>query len=267
MANKTRIYGEEVIKEIVHRYLEDTNSSGDIEYSSIRDFSLELWKSQDSIFTEKLYYQLVNSTTGETSEKIYKNIKLSDDFWRKPQYQGRQIVDQTNQLLSKTVAKSTKRQVNININVDSILETYYDNKTQLSIQLKPLEEYLRVSLQNEEKLEEKLKNKDSLITELKSNIVELEQDKERLQTALYQMFEYSASKGGPLENQLNTGKGKTKRVEQALREAFSGDPSAFYSRFKASAGQKQKEDSNVANMEQYIKNKEEKKYEDEFDFG
>lgn len=267
MANKTRIYGDEVIQEILHRYIETYDITGDIEYSSVRDYAFQLWKEKDPIFTDKLYYQLVDKKTGEVSERIYKNIKLSDDFWRKPQYQGRQKIDAINDLLSKTVAKTKKKQVSIP-NVDFVIEKFKNNINQLRLNLKPLEAQLKISIENENRLEEKVEQLETQIKKLKLEKVKLTQQNNSLQDALYKMFEYSASKEVPLENQLNTGKGKTKRVEQALKEAFGDDPSSFYLHFKTS--KTNKKEIIVTDIEKYKEKKVVKStvpsYEDEYDF-
>ncbi|MCU9599901.1 hypothetical protein [Pallidibacillus thermolactis] len=267
MANKSRVYGDEVIQEIIHRYIETYDITGEIEYSSVRDFAFQLWKENDPIFSEKLYYRLVDNKTGEVSDKIYKNIKLSDDFWRKPQYQGRQKIDAANDILSKTVAKTENRQVNIP-NVDFVLEKYKNNLNQLRLNLKPLEEQLKNSIAIEDKLEKKVQQLEEQIQKLKAEKVKLTQQNRSLQDALYKMFEYSASSDVPLENQLNTGKGKTKRVAQALREAFADDPNEFYLHFKSKNNDKK--EGIVSNIDKYKKQKVAKlnvpKYEDEYDF-
>lgn len=267
MANKTRVYCEEAIQEIIHRYIETYDITGDIDYSSVRDYAFQLWKEKDPIFTDKLYYQLIDQKTGEVSQKIYKNIKLSDDFWRKPQYQGRQKIDAVNDLLSKTVAKTKKRQVNIP-NVDFVIEKFKNNINQLRLNLKPLEEQLKISIENEDRLEKKNEQLEEQIKKVKLEKVKLTQQNNSLQDALYKMFEYSASKEVPLENQLNTGKGKTKRVEQALKEAFGDDPSDFYLHFSTSKNSKK--EVFVTDIERYKENKGTKStvsnYEDEYDF-
>lgn len=268
MANKQRVYAEEVIDEIIYRYIVENDITGDIEYSSVRDFALELRKNNDSIFTEKLYYRLLDKTTGKVSEKIIKNIELKDDFWRKPQYQGRQKIDAANELLSKTVAKTKKRQVYIP-NVDFILETHKNNINQLRIHLKPLEEQLKISIKNEETLEDKIDKLEDQINELKSEKIALRSQNDKYQTALYKMFEYSVSREVPLENQLNTGKGKTPRVEQALREAFSGDLTAFYLKFKTALDTKGNQNK-VSDIDMFRNKKETEaavlSYEEEYDF-
>ncbi|MFE4039630.1 hypothetical protein [Priestia sp. YIM B13489] len=268
MANKSRLYGKEVIQEIIHRYLEENDIKGEIEYSNVRDYAFNLREENDPIFTRKMYYQLVNQATGEISEKIYKNIKLSDDFWRKKQYQGRQLIDEVNELMSKTVAATKKRQVFIP-NIDFILETHKNNFSQLKLQLKPLEEQLKTSIKNEEILENKIEKLQQEIQKLKLKNNEVLNQNSKLQDSLYKMFEYSVSKDTPLENQLNTGKGKTKRVEQALKEAFCDDPTAFYLKFKNSTPLIEN-DELVSNIESYRAKKNDTRklptYDDEYDF-
>lgn len=254
MANKSRIYGDEVIQEIIYLYTETNNVNGEIEYSSVRDFALELWSKKDPIFTEKMYYQLVDSATGETSEKIYKNIKLSDDFWRKPQYQGRQKIDATNALLSNTAAKPKKRQTYIP-NTDFLIETNKGNLSQLKLQLKPLEEQVRSSYKLIDKLEGKIAELEEQITSLKKDKASLKKQNDDLQDALYKFFELSAASDVALKNQLNTGIGRMKQVETALRTAFGGDPSVFYHRFEERRNKMTRGNSNVADIKEFIDSK------------
>ncbi|AVV57016.1 hypothetical protein C7121_13320 [Paenibacillus glucanolyticus] len=264
MANKTRMYAKEVIQEIISLYLDENKINGEIEYSNVRDFAFELYNKKHPIFTEKLYYQLVDSSTGELSEETYKNIKLSDDFWRKPQYQGRQMIDEANKLLSKTAAKPSKRQF-INPNTDYLVETNKSNIPQLKLQLKPLEEQLRSYTLLIEKLEKKISELEIVIISLKEENLELKKKNDALQDSLHKFFEWSAASEIPLKNQLNTGKGRMKHVEAALRTAFSGDPSSFFSRFDKERNSVQ---SNVSSIQEFVKKKEPVKtgYSEIYDF-
>ncbi len=254
MANKLRIYGDEVIQKIIYLYIEANNVNGEIEYSGVRDFALDLWNKKDPLFTEEMYYQLVDRATGETSEKIYRNIKLSDDFWRKPQYQGRQKIDAINALLSKTAAKPKKRQTYIP-NVDFLIETNKGNLAQLKLQLKPLEEQVRSSYALIDKLERKIAELEEQITSIKNDKASLKKQNDDLQDALHKFFELSAASDVPLKNQLNTGTGRMNQVEAALRTAFSGDPSAFYHRFEERRSKITNGKSNVAEIKEMIDKK------------
>ncbi|MFC3767673.1 hypothetical protein [Paenibacillus sp. GCM10012303] len=252
MANKTRMYAKDVIQEIISLYLDEYKINGEIEYSNVRDFALELYNKKHPIFTEKLYYQLVDSSTGELSEKTYKNIKLSDDFWRKPQYQGRQMIDEANKLLSKTAAKPSKRQLIIP-NTDYLVETNKSNIHQLKLQLKPLEEQLRSHIRLIEKLERQISELERLTSSLKEEKLDLKKKNDALQDSLHKFFEWSAASDIPFKNQLNTGKGRMKHVEAALRTAFSGDPSSFFSRIDNERNSAQ---SNISSIQQFVNKKE-----------
>ncbi|MGE7024459.1 hypothetical protein [Solibacillus cecembensis] len=263
MANKSRLYGEDVIKEIIYRYIDENNIAGEIEYSNVRDFALKLWENKDHLFTQKMYYQLIDKNTGETSDKIYKNIKLSDDFWRKPQYQGRQQIDAFNDVLSKTVARTSKREFYIP-NVEFVIDKFKHNITQLKLNLKPLEAQLKKSILQEEKLENRIKNLIEDNSNLKNQKNDLYIQNQKLQDALYKMFEYSASRDIPLENQLNTGKGRTKRVEEALKDVFGDNISSFYLNFKENTHTNNQ--SNIKDFNTFKENKAIKSYDDEYDF-
>jgi hypothetical protein len=265
LANKTRVFGIEVIQKIISLYLEETKINGEIEYSSVRDFALELHSKHHTIFTEELYYQLVDYSTGELSkEKVYKNIKLSDDFWRKPQYQGRQLIDETNMLLSKTASKPSKRQFIIP-NIDYLVETNKTNLPLLKLQLKPLEEQLKSNLKHIEKLEGKIIDLQNIIFTLKGGNLDLQKKNDALQELLHQFFELSASSDIPLKNQLNIGKGRMSHIENALKVAFSGDPSSFFSKFD---NKRLKEQTNVSSLQQFVQKKEasSKGYSEVYDF-
>lgn len=260
------MYGKEVIQEIVSLYLNENKINGEIEYSHVRDFSLELYNKKHPIFTEKLYYQLLDSTTGNLSKEVYKNMKLSDDFWRKPQYQGRQIIDETNKLLSKTAAKPSKPQ-SIIPNTDYLVETHKSNIALLKLQLKPLEEQLRSKINLIEKINRKVTELETVISSLKDEKIKLKQNNDALQNALYKIFEWSASSETTLKNQLNTGVGKMKHVEAALRTAFSGDPSMFFHNFESKRTTENKI-SNVSSIHEFSEKKSTSKtgYSDIYDF-
>lgn len=246
--------------------MDENKINGEIEYSNVRDFALELYNKKHPIFTEKLYYQLVDSSTGELSDKIYKNIKLSDDFWRKPQYQGRQMIDEANKLLSKTAAKPSKRQ-SIIPNTDFLVETNKSNIPQLKLQLKPLEEQLRSNIRLIEKLEGKIRELETVISSLKEEKLDLKKKIDALQDSLHKFFEWSAASDIPLKNQLNTGKGRMKHVEAALKAAFSGDPSSFFHKFN-SKETIDNERSNVSSLHAFLEKKDsvKKEYSDVYDF-
>lgn len=263
MANKSRLYSEDVIKEIIYRYIDENNITGEIEYSNVRDFALNLWETKDPIFTQRMFYQLIDKNTGEISDKIYKNIRLSDDFWRKSQYQGRQLIDAFNDVLSKTVAKTSKRELHIP-NVEFVIEKYKHNITQLKLNLKPLETQLKKFILQEEKLVNRIENLIEENNKLKKEKNDISLQNQKLQDALYKMFEYSASKDVPLENQLNTGNGRTKRVEQALKDIFGDNISSFYLNFKER--KKITKNTVIKDFNEFKVNKNIQNYEEEYDF-
>jgi hypothetical protein len=265
MANKVRVIGEGVLDEIIYRYLETESEAGEIAYSSIRDFALALRLNNDPIFTERMYYQLKDSITGELSEKIYKNIKLSDDFWRKPEYQGRQKVDKRNRLLANTVAKATKNEI-YQPNVAFIIESNKYNTEQLKKQLMPLEGALNSSY-------EKIKKLEKIIIELEAELSQKKQEKndlklwnDKLQDALFKFFEFSAYDDIPLSNQVSTGKGRTNLVEATLKEAFNGDPRPFYTRFNNKNISKDSKITNINDVREHKNLTPSSTFADEYDF-
>ncbi|MFC3749288.1 hypothetical protein [Paenibacillus sp. GCM10012306] len=265
MANKTRIYGEEIIDEIIHRYIALNNITGEIEYSGVRDFAFHLWNIKDPLFTNKMYYQLIDPKTDELpKKKIYKNIKLSDDFWRKPQYQGRQRIDAVNNLLSETVSKANTVEQHIP-KIDTIIEMHKNSPTLLKMHLNRFEKLIKSCLSREKKLEEKVEELLGNISEIKKEKKRIEKQNQALQDTLFKLFEYSYSRDVPLENQLNTGKGRSNIVERALRDTFSGDPSSFYSLFNNNS----KKTLSIASLDEYRSKQTNIKvssYEKEYDF-
>ncbi len=267
MANKTRIYSKEVIQEIISLYLGQNKIDGEIQYSSMRDFAFELYKNKHDTFTKKMYFQLLDSSTGKLSEKIYKNIKLSDDFWRKPQYQGRQMIDETNNLLSKTASKPRNRQTVIP-NIDFLVDKTALNIPQLKLQLKPLEQQLRSNLDLIDKLEYKIHELETVIASLKEEKMSFKIQNEALQDSLYIFFELSALSDIPLKSQMNTDIGKTKLVEKTLKNAFSGDPSMFYQKFENNRNIIDQSMTNSSSLKEFLEKKKAKevKYHDVYDF-
>ncbi|MCW3792639.1 cell division protein ZapB [Paenibacillus sp. LS1] len=267
MANKTRVYNKEAIQEIISLYLHQNKIDGEIQYSSIRDFAFELYKNKHYIFTDKMYFQLLDSSTGNLSEKIYKYIKLSDDFWRKPQYQGRQIIDETNDLLSKTASKPRNRQTVIP-NTDFLVDDNISNLPQLKLQLKPLEQQLKSNLDLIDKLEGKISELETVIASLKEDKRNLKVQNKALQDSLYIFFELSALSDIPLKNQMNTGIGKMKLVDETLKKAFSGNPNIFYQKYENNRNTIDQDITNTSSLKEFLEKREAKvvKYHDVYNF-
>ena len=108
------------------------------------------------------------------------------------------------------------------VNVQDVINKYGSSGDIEKLQtfLVPLEKQIRSLVKEVSDLTQKDAKNQEIINS-KDEIIKSEKEKnEKLQTLLLQLFSYSSS-GIVLDNLLNTGSTKTKKVENALKNAFS----------------------------------------------
>lgn len=136
-------------------------------------------------------------------------------------------------------------------NVVDAVHKFHGDKDMLIKHLKPLETELTRSIEIERKQKIKTEEYQEKYEKEKLKRMEAEERSMKLQDALFKMFRYSASDDTPLENQLRTGKTKTKRVMNALEKIFNS-PMEFYELFE----EKRKiQSTKVVSMEDSMRNK------------
>ncbi|MFD1036928.1 hypothetical protein ACFQ3N_00600 [Virgibacillus byunsanensis] len=223
---KPKEYSKETIYNMIHQYKEETGIIGKVKYLDMYRYN----------------HQLYNS--GKCTERY------SEDFWRKKGRPGREAIDVANQLASQKLRTSYNEEVVVPNVVDAV-HKFHGDKDMLIKHLKPLEAELTKSIERERKQKIKMEEYQDKYEKEKAKRKEAEELSMSLQDALFKMFRYSASDEVPLENQLKTGKTKTKRVMNALENIFNS-PTEFYNMFE----EKRKiQNTKVVSMEDSIRNK------------
>jgi len=192
---KQKIYPQKEIDSILDLYIEEEDVYGKIEYLKVHRFALNLYENQ------KIPY------------------KLSEDYWRKPNRQGRMTIDNYNNVIVDNVLASNKREITI-VNVEDAVLKNKGNLDILISTLKTNEEQLRICIEKENELELKVKKLENALQEEKQKNKILEEKSDILQTTLFQFFEYGTSTDVPIINLLNSGKTKHKRVKNAFDKIF-----------------------------------------------
>ncbi|WP_375089157.1 hypothetical protein ACDZ29_25570 [Peribacillus sp. RS7] len=206
MGRNRDIYPEQIIKNIILKCAEDEAIVGEIPYSQVRDFAY------------KLFYD------GKLPKDIFRK-KLSDDFWRKKDRQGCQILKEINDARMDSVKEGKELMiVKTEREVNNLFIGQLKDKKRLIQRLK-INEYAASKLNEEKKI---LKNKIKKI-EVDMDLLIKEKEKlkvknQELQLLLFQFMEYSKKKGFPVENIYNTGKTRTEPVSGILRSVFSSNP-------------------------------------------
>ncbi|MGG0475533.1 hypothetical protein ABEY96_25475 [Priestia aryabhattai] len=201
MSRKAKL-NEEQVKEIIFLFKTKKNGAGLISYRDIYLFNKELVKNKKF------------------------PVAMGEDFWRKKGRLGRQYIDEANKVLSNQLITLEEKEITIP-NVTDLTHKYYNNKEKLISYLIPLERQLYSSIEKELHLKKKVTDMKMDVENKKEKIKELENKVTNLQDTLFKMLRYSNDKDIPIKDQLNMGKGKTKRVQKALEDIFNA-PTEFY---------------------------------------
>ncbi|OXM83684.1 hypothetical protein [Paenibacillus rigui] len=156
----------------------------------------------------------------------YLKRKLSDDYWRKPNRQGKQLVDKVNAFTEEHLpAIGTSESNEILINTEDAVNRLFSgsakDKNQLINTLRINEMKAKQFFSRLSRIEKELQNEREQKLYWKNRF-------ERIQTIIFQLMEYSASKDFPIENIMNTGRTRTKPVTNILESVFSNDPTISY---------------------------------------
>ncbi|MBP1970507.1 hypothetical protein J2Z83_002628 [Virgibacillus natechei] len=162
----------------------------------------------------------------------YKNglfpYKLSHDYWKRSYRRGRQLIDEFNTVKKRSYQISELDNIDI-VDVQDLIDKYANNPEELSKYLVPMEKQLRALLDVIQEKDIKIVNLTSAKQKNNDSLSKEKAKSDKLQTLLYQLFSYSGS-GFKLDNLLNTGTSRTKRVENAFEKAFD-DPTEFLELF------------------------------------
>lgn len=221
---KTKTYPINEIEEIVQRYIIEENSIGFIKYSKVNAFSNKLFES------------------GELKHK------LSEDFWRKKNRQGCQVIDSINELYVNTLNKSKTIEYvdNNNITIINTEELVEEMLKQPKIDKRLLINKLKI---NEGYAKKFLKANKVIVKlqgtnlELESKLKQKEETIEVLESALFSFFNKSRT-DEILVDLLNTGKTRSKLVDYFFEKMFNS-PKDAYDKLKIYKTSQQQNDDKI----------------------
>ncbi|MEB1808989.1 MAG: hypothetical protein LPK26_17160 [Bacillaceae bacterium] len=203
---KRKEYPKEEIEEIVYRFTQEEKLTGWIKYSEVYRFS------------KKLYEK------GEIS------YKLSEDFWRREDRQGRKAIDRANKAYETTITNNKTTVTDTFVDTEECVNKYFtgkpSDKKRLTQALKLNEKKAKDSNKHLSKIED-LKQE---IANQKDKIKELEALIEQQENVLFSWFNASHKSDVPLINLITTGKSRHPIVDYFFETAFSS-PEKGYEKF------------------------------------
>jgi hypothetical protein len=200
---KTKLYDEKEIRNIVYRYIQEEKVTGMITYSEMYRFA-------------KILYE-----KGEIS------YKLSDEFWRRPNRQGRMIVDETNESYKVTIQGKKVEQTEVFVDTEECVNKFYSGKASDKKRLIQALKLNEKKAKESSKYLEKIDKMKQEIVEQKERVKELEMLVEQQQSILFSWFNASHKSDVPLINLLTTGKSRHPIVDLFFETAFSNKEEAY----------------------------------------
>lgn len=193
---KERVYSEKELTNIIYKFKEKHNHVGIIKYLDVHKYSEELYN----------------------REVI--NIKLSEDFWRKSNRQGRILIDKINELYLSTLRVENENNTKF-IETEYVINQYNNlspkDKKEIIQKLKINE----VNARKTESLNKKLEMKESENRNLIEKISIKDEQISSYQRILFSWLAASYASNNVLLNMINTGKNKDPMIEHSFNELFS----------------------------------------------
>lgn len=206
MGRKKSIYDKEFILNIIYDCIQSNHITGIVKNSEVYKHALDLY----------------------SEGKI--DIKLSDDYWRKPERQGTQILAEVNYQRINDTSKEIK--ITQVLNTEDVVEEYFEgsavSKKKLINKLRFNENRAKSEIMQNDKLTNKMGTLIHEVSSLKEQLADNKQKADTLETVLFQFMDYSQSQGNNMTNLMNTGKTRTKPVEKMLESLFSEHPDTAY---------------------------------------
>lgn len=225
---KPDIHPQAEIENLVKRYIEEKQPIGKIKYKEVYLFVKELYISRET------------------------DYKLSDDFWRKPDRQGRKIIDSINDIRA-AITKTDKNSFEV-ISTSSVVNEFSKDipsiKKRIIARLKANEYGYRNLIEKYKKLVQKEDRYKQEIEDWKSKYEEAKFKNTAYEQVLFQWANISSTRDLKLINTITTGKTRSKVVEQLFKEIFSEDPNAAY----RNINQNEVNKNNVINLTSKPKN-------------
>lgn len=199
---KPKIYSEEILIKIINEFLNINTHIQTIKYRDIYEYALE------------------------QHNKGVIDFKLSDDFWRKSNRQGKLLVDEINRKRSVTLEKNLPN-IDVIPTADVVNRLSNDSpavKKLIINQLKVNEHGYKKLSKNYFELKNKESKMEKEIKELKSEIANLKKNNEIYQNVLFQWANLSSNRDIGFVNVITTGKTRSETVEQLFKDMFNEQP-------------------------------------------
>ncbi|PEN72035.1 MULTISPECIES: hypothetical protein [Bacillus cereus group] len=199
---KPKIYPKDILLKIIDDFLRNQENIQIIRYKEIFLYALEEYN------------------------KGILDFKLSEDFWRKPDRQGKLLVDEINKKRSALIENSNQYIEIISTNdvINRLSQDTPATKKKIINQLKVNEYGYRKISTRYNQLKEKEAKMSQEIAELKAEIVNLKDNNEIYQNVLFQWANLSSVKDLGLINLITTGKTRSATVEQLFQDMFKEQP-------------------------------------------
>ncbi|PFZ70590.1 hypothetical protein COL82_29845 [Bacillus toyonensis] len=199
---KPKIYPKDILLKIIDDFLRNQGDIRIIRYKEIFLYALEEYN------------------------KGILDFKLSEDFWRKPDRQGKLLVDEINKKRSALIENNNQYIEIISTNdvINRLSQDTPATKKKIINQLKVNEYGYRKISTRYNQLKEKEAKMSQEIAELKAEIVNLKDNNEIYQNVLFQWANLSSVKDLGLINLITTGKTRSSTVEQLFQDIFKEQP-------------------------------------------
>ena len=199
---KPKIYPKDILLKIIDDFLRNQGDIQIIRYKEIFLYALEEYN------------------------KGILDFKLSEDFWRKPDRQGKLLVDEINKKRSALIENNNQYIEIISTNdvINRLSQDTPATKKKIINQLKVNEYGYRKISTRYNQLKEKEAKMSQDIAELKAEIVNLKDNNEIYQNVLFQWANLSSVKDLGLINLITTGKTRSATVEQLFQDIFKEQP-------------------------------------------
>ncbi|MHA4267698.1 hypothetical protein ACX16L_23135 [Bacillus cereus] len=199
---KPKIYPKDILLKIIDDFLRTQENVQIIRYKEIFLYALEEYN------------------------KGILDFKLSEDFWRKPDRQGKLLVDEINKKRSALIENNNQYIEIISTNdvINRLSQDTPATKKKIINQLKVNEYGYRKISTRYKQLKEKEAKMTQEIVELKAEIANLKDNNEIYQNVLFQWANLSSVKELDLINLITTGKTRSATVEQLFQDMFKEQP-------------------------------------------
>ncbi|HDR7259921.1 TPA: hypothetical protein QCX12_003636 [Bacillus paranthracis] len=195
---KPKIYPKDILLKIIDDFLRTQENVQIIRYKEIFLYALEEYN------------------------KGILDFKLSEDFWRKPDRQGKLLVDEINKKRSALIENNNQYIEIISTNdvINRLSQDTPATKKKIINQLKVNEYGYRKISTRYKQIKEKEAKMTQEIVELKAEIANLKDNNEIYQNVLFQWANLSSIKELDLINLITTGKTRSATVEQLFQDMF-----------------------------------------------